>query len=159
MTAYVETDDPEKMVNIFNKIIRRPRIDAMLVIRDETDLYTLPDDEAPYIKAIKCVYLYDKNYKTHLCEMTPSYYLIWLYTEVYFTEKGEELDEFEKNEYYEKYEHGGADEDKYFHCHDIDGMATKFKYKIGKTGVKYKDSTYDQQIEGLREHYCGNHHL
>lgn len=151
------TEDPYIVTNIFGKLIKQPKINAMLVQIDETGIYDIPDEDVAFIKAIKCTYLYDKNERVNLCELTPSYYLRGLYTEVYFTEAGDQLSEREKQEYYDWYENSGVDENNYFHCFVIDSMPSNTKVRVGHTGVSYKDSSYDEQMEGLREHYCCNH--
>ena len=121
---------------------------------DETNNYNLDPRESGYIQSIRGAYLYDRNEQTCCCEITPSYDLLHLYDEVVFNEEGEKLSEEEKSVIYDIYENCSGD-DIYVHCHTIDKM--KKQYHYGSTGVKYSESDYDEQIEGLREHFCANH--
>ena len=135
------------------KTARKKKIDAYVVSLDETNNYILNPRESEYIQSIRGVYFYDYNEQTCCCEFAPSYWLYHLYDEVVFNEEGEKLSEEEKSVIYDIYENNGGD-DIYVHCHTIDKMK---KHHYGSTGVKYSESDYDEQIEGLREHFCGNH--
>lgn len=97
----------------------RREIDAYAVVLDETNLYTIDPADAPYIARIRGVYLFDRNERTHCCELTPSYYLIHLYDQVIPTDAGEALDDADREALYEKYEHNGG-EDCYVHCGEIE---------------------------------------
>ena len=135
-------------------------IDARVVALDETYAYYIKEKDKQFIKTIRGVYLYNKNEITHLCEITPSYYLIHLYDQVILTNAAEQLGDFGKDDLYQTYEYRGG-ENIYVHCHQIDKMeGDRSKYHLyGETGVSYDDSDYDDQMEGLREHFCGNHAL
>jgi hypothetical protein len=134
-------------------------IDARLIAMNQTEFYQIAEADKPFIRAIRAVYLYDKNQVTHLCEFTPSYYLIHLYDEVMFTDAGADLDDFKQDEIFQRYEHCGS-ENVYMHCHDVDQMARSGKrfthYKAGRTGVSFEDTSREEQMEALREHYCAN---
>lgn len=136
-------------------------IDARVVALDETANYDIGKKYRRYIKAIRGVYLYDKNEVTHCCEFTPSYWLIHLYDQVVLTKAGEKLGDCAKDEIYQEYEHCGG-ENIYIHCSHIDAVESgakplDYRYHVyGATGVGYKDSSHDDQMEGLREHFCAN---
>jgi hypothetical protein len=132
-------------------------IDARVIARDETDNYHILDGHRKYIKAILGVYLYDKNEITHCCEFTPSYYLRHVYDTVVLTDAGAELSEAGKDEIFERYENCGG-EDIYVHCSGIDAMEkNKARYHVhGETGVSFEDTSYDEQMESLLDHFRGN---
>jgi hypothetical protein len=94
--------------------------------------------------------------------MTPSYWLIHLYDEVVLSPTADKLDESEKDAIYEEYENCGGD-DIYVHCHTIDAIIEANKPNIvhhyGGTNVSYNESDYDEQLEGLQEHFSCNHCL
>ena len=133
---------------------RKKKIDAYVVSLDETNNYNLDPRESGYIQSIKGVYLYDWNEQTYCCEFAPSYWMYYLYNEVVFNEKGEKLSDEEKSAIYDIYENCNSN-DIYVHCHTIDKIKKQHHY--GSTGVKYSDSGYDIQIEGLLEHFRANH--
>ena len=138
-------------------------IDAYVITFSEIDHYFLTEKDRPHIQNIRGVYLFDHNERTFCCEMTPSYWLIHLYDEVILTPEADEaLDEFEKDDIYQEYENCGGD-DIYVHCHTIDAIIEADKpntvHHYGGTNVSYDDSDYDEQLEGLQEHFCCNHYL
>lgn len=144
-----------------NKATKQLPIDARVIALNETEFYYLPDEHKRYIRAIRGIYLYDANRHTHCCELTPSYWLIFLYNSVILTEEGLALGGT-KGELYDEYEYGTGGEDCYMHCHTVDRLAKAAEaglgdyYAHGATEVSYKDSDYDEQIEGLVEHFIGN---
>jgi hypothetical protein len=137
-------------------------IDARLIAVNQTEFYQIKEQDKPFIRAIRAVYLYDRNEVTHLCEFTPSYFLIHLYDEVILTNAGADQDAFRQDEIFQRYEYCGS-EDTYMHCHDVDQLARSGKrfthHKHGSTGVKLTDVPREEQMESLREHFCGNHAL
>lgn len=148
-------------------------IDARVVALDETRYYSIDEQDKPYIKEIRAMYMYDKNEVTHCCELTPSYWLVHLYNQVITTDDGGELPEEHKGRLYEKYEHEPSD-DIYVHCRVVDSIENRAVeagketprlygrllsgdyYVHGDTGVSYEETPYDDQMEALREHFCGN---
>ena len=151
--------------NIFGKKIRRPQIDAWVIAFNETGYYVIADEHKNLIKEIRSVYIFDRNERTCCCEITPSYYLIHLYDEVILTDEAyDTLTDEQKEEIDNEYEYsGGEDNNHYVHCYEIDAIIQKrvrFQtYHAGKTGVKYSDTPYEEQMESLREHYNANHCL
>ena len=134
-------------------------IDAQVISLNETEYYQIDEADAPFIAEIRGAYFFDRNLITHCCELTGSYFLMHVSDCVILTDAGKELTDEQKDDIYEKYECNGGD-DIYVHCHTIDRLienAGRFEYhNYGETGVSYEDSVYDEQIEGLREHFCGN---
>ena len=138
-------------------------IDAYVVAFSQIWDYAIKEEDQPHIQDIRGVYLFDRNQRTFCCEMTPSYWLIHLYDEVILTPEADEaLNESEKDAIYQEYEYCGGD-DIYVHCHTIDGMISHSKpnavHHYGGTNVSFNDSDYDEQMEGLREHFSCNHCL
>lgn len=141
----------------------RTPIDAYVVAFDETDHYQIDDEDRPYIERIVGVYLFDRNQRTHCCELTPSYWLIHLYDEVRLTPLGMDCDdEYRLDEIYQKYEYNGGD-DIYVHCHSVERIIAKADakpftvYHYGDTEVDEDDVDYDDQMEALREELSCNH--
>jgi len=120
----------------------------------ETGYYCIDPADVEYIAQIHGVYFYDKEQQTHACEMTPSYYLVYLYDLVVLTEAGEALDEDEKDRLYQAYEYNGG-ENKYVHCYAIDELPDDRRYIFGDSEA-HETVEYDDQIEALREHFCAN---
>lgn len=144
-TAEVETTEPETVP-----------VDAYLVSFDETWGWVINQEDAPFIRAIHSVYLVDRSQRTHCCEMTPSYFLIYMY-DVVECQPGTTDDRAQR--LYEKYENLGGD-DCYVHCHELETIIkADEKGKVchlGTTNVSFDDVCHDDQMEALREHYCAN---
>jgi hypothetical protein len=135
-------------------------IDAYVVSRSEKHAYNIEEKDRPLILDIRGVYLFDASKNTHCCELTPSYLLYHLYDEVILTDDAcEYLTDEQKISIYEKYEHLESD-DVYLHCKDV-STAIKTKtmqsHHYGDTNIRLEDTTYDEQIKSLCEHFCGNH--
>jgi len=141
---------------------QRLPIDAHIIALDKTHNYLIKDEDKPFVETIRGIYFFDRNEITRCCELTPSYYLYHLYDEVVLTKLGNSLSEEDRDNLYQKYEFCGG-EDIYVHCNTIDKIvkiAPKFGYHhYGNTGVSYDDTDYEEQIESLREHFCGNHYF
>ena len=138
---------------------KRLRINAWVIGFDETRNYNIKPEHAPHIQAIYGYYLFDRNEVTHCCELTPSYYLIHLYDVVILTPEAQDsLDEEMKDQIFQEYCGG---DNIYVHCRSVDAILRKRgkpkrTYHYGETGVKFTDTDYDEQMESLREHLCGN---
>ena len=141
--------------------VRLP-IDAYVVSFSQIGDYSIKEEDRRHIQDIRGVYIFDRHQRTFCCEMTPSYWLIHLYDEVILTPEADKLEEFEKDAIYQEYEYCGG-EDIYIHCHTIDAMIEANKpfsvHHYGRTNVRYDESDYDEQLEGLREYFCCNHCL
>lgn len=134
-------------------------IDARVIAIDETVHYTFPVKDRPYIEKVLAVYLYDANERTHLCELTPSHYMYFLYNTVIPTNAIDELSDEQREALYDLYEIENFGENQYMHCSDLERLA-KAKPKLylndGNTGVDYDESDYNDQIDGLIEGFNGN---
>lgn len=145
-------------------------IDARIIKLDHTEYFSIAEADKPYINKIMAVFLYDKNSHTHCCELTPSYWMNFLYHEIEFTEKGNALDEVgypseeydKREELLDSYENE-PDDGMYVHVWNIDQLEEElskqqFRYHVvGNPGVKFEDVPRDEQMEALREHYNCNH--
>lgn len=134
----------------------RVSVDAYFIALNETPHYAIDDDDRPHIVAIRGVYVLDRNERVHCCEMTPSYYLIHCYDIVEVTpDTSDEM----RDLLHEKYGLNGGD-NLYVHCRSIDSFITKgdrtVVYHYGDPEVSDDDVEHDDQMEALREHFCGN---
>jgi hypothetical protein len=139
------------------------RIDARVVALDVTANYWIDEQDRPLIERIDDVFLYDKSERTHCCEWTPSYYLIYLYTSILCREA---MDEHRRDELDQKYAHIATD-NCYVHCHQIDVIEDQAErsryYKHGDPGFEKcrdefdsEEAWHDAVMEALREHFCAN---
>jgi len=136
-----------------------PRIIAL----DETEYYTIEEEDKPFISRILSVYFYDKNLHTHNCSFTPDYWLIHLYDQVCLTKAGEELDEYAQDRIFQRYEYSPTTDDCYMAVSDIDRVESqltqsgeKFRFIVEPDEPVPEDVTYDEAMEALREEYCAN---
>jgi hypothetical protein len=144
---------------------RRP-LDAYALNFDRTDDFFIDPEDRPYIESIRSIFAMDRNERTHLCELTPSYFLIHLYDEIYWTDAGDALDEYKKDELYQAYCYCGT-EDEYQHCAGIDRMieadapGTVEHYgdldpSAWADESEDPDENHAADMEKLREQLCGN---
>ena len=137
-------------------------IDAYAVALDETDHYNLDPADARYIKRIDGVYLFDAREQTHCCELTASYWLIYLYTSIVFTD---DADDAVREALDEKYAHEPSD-DIYVHCGSIDKIIREGKRdRIDHYGdcaehdfcdeIADADKRHDAEMEEIREDLQG----
>ncbi len=133
-------------------------IDVRVIAIDETAYYEFPPEHAPYIRAIRGVYLYDANQRTYCCELTLSHRLIFLYHSVLLTETGDTLDDKARRALFEEYEVCNNGEDQYVHCSTMKRLAkaTGDYLEYGVTEISYDDESYGEQIEELIEYFGGN---
>jgi hypothetical protein len=93
---------------------------------NETRCYTIREEDKKYIKEIRGVYAYNPESCTHLCELTPSYDLRFLYTYIVLNtlavvttceDEDDSIEEFaEELEQRYCFE---SNEDIYMHCADV----------------------------------------
>lgn len=140
----------------------RPPIDAYAIALDETGHYEIDAADRPYIERIVGVYVFDRSERTHLCELTPSYYLIHLYDEVRLTPLGMDCeDERRLDEIYQKYEYCES-QDIYVHCHSVERLLAQAEerpftvYHYGEPENE-DDAEHDEVMEALREELNCNH--
>jgi hypothetical protein len=131
-------------------------IDAIVVALDETEHYSFRSGDDQYIEKMLGVYLIDRAEQTCCCEFTPSYYLYHLYDTMVLSAAGRELADEQADRLSQDYEFCGGCDDCYAHCRVIDKLAAENIHVYGATGVSYDDSTYEEQIEGLAEHFRCN---
>lgn len=96
-------------------------INVNVISCNETKYYTFQEGDKSYIKEIHSVYAYNPASRTHLCELTPSYHLRYLYTYIVYEgdpseDKRAELDERYCTE---------GNEDTYMHCTSVAKMNPK----------------------------------
>ena len=145
-----ECDEPETE--------ERAPIDAYAIALDETWGWILDKADAPFIKAIRSVYLFDRNERVHCCEFTPSFYTIHLYHQV---ECQPGTSDERATAIYDKYESIPGD-NFYVHCHEIERMIAETDTPScchlgtprgdGKL-IPYDEMTHDEQMESMREGY------
>lgn len=87
---------------------------------DDTSYYQIPEEDMVYIERIVSTYLYRDDECTHLCEITPSFELRWLMTEVWTVPDTSDEVREELSERYETW-HG---EDIYMHVRDVEHRPT-----------------------------------
>lgn len=85
---------------------------------DVTKHYEIEEEDKPYISQIVDVFVYNRNECTHCCELTPSYWLMYVDTFVRF---GPTPSDEVKERIDSRYCHE-ATEDCYVHCSDVDKL-------------------------------------
>lgn len=134
-------------------------IAARLVSVDETSCYFIDESDAPFIAAIRGIYLYDASQLTHCCELTPSYWLVHLYSTVDLTPAADKLTDEQIAELVERYElHGDQWSDCYMHCADVKRLPDRVTYDA-RDWLPFDDETREEAFEGLREYYSANRYL
>jgi hypothetical protein len=103
-------------------------IDAWIVSLDETQYYSIAEEDKPFIEKIIQIYLFDRNERTYCCELTPSYYLDPVYADVYVKEG---TPDDIRDALYEKYCFEPS-EGSYYHCGAIEGIPADRKYQFGE---------------------------
>lgn len=101
----------------------------------------LPDEDQARIEAIYDVYFYDKNAHTYCCEMTPSYFMEYLSTNIVIKPG---VPEMEVGALQDEYCNGNG-EDCYMHCSDVDRIAGQVAFGEGEVTP-----------EEVREYWQGN---
>lgn len=87
---------------------------------DDTKYYDIPVEDMVHIEKIVSTYLYRDDECVRLCEITPSFELRWLNTDIWFKS---EISDIKKNDLCEKYEIH-HDEDIYMHVREIEARPT-----------------------------------
>jgi len=97
-----------------------------LLKMDETDNWFI--EECPHKETIKTVwgvYVFDPNWRVHLCEFTPSSELHKIETQIEFHDGGTDEEREEIEDWFREHE-DWSEPITYMHCHDID-EAKSFK--------------------------------
>lgn len=116
-----------------------------------------PTPEPPVLYT-ETVYMVDVSERTHLCEATPSYYLVPLYVNVTCAEgtSDAERENAEMNGW------GEAGDPIYRHCSAIDDIISKAepgKVYAADHSKDEKDATSEEIFEFWREHWQSNYPL
>jgi hypothetical protein len=112
---------------------------------DYTQHWNMTASDKALIERIISVYIYDANECTHLCELTPSHFLIGLHHSVHFTPEATEED----CERIYGFVDDSPCEDIYLHCSAVE----KFTYTDSYGPVDPDDT---DPMETVREYYQGN---
>jgi hypothetical protein len=130
--------------------IAKLKVEVTLVRYDETKAYNLdrfPAETAPKkVKSIHEVYLFDRNSQTYCCEITPSYWLEYLRSDV---EWNEEPTEEERNAMEEELItiNANADNSCYRHVRDVEAYV-----KANPTQAHIDKNEYDTMDEAIEQH-------
>jgi hypothetical protein len=135
--------------------------DWYAVVFNETAYCNL-QESSPFIEKMISVYIYNANSVTHLCEITPSYFLAHVYDDVVFKDEAfagmpEAEAEEKREEICDKLLHGpgsGVDQDTYMHVSAVDAIPADRKNHYG-TPRKTEADEGDGEDE-VREYYQGN---
>lgn len=99
------------------------------------------------------IFIFDDEVVTHVCEMTPSYWMVWV---GYVTVPSDELDAYldtlsreDRDEFFD-YEHE-SEEGCYVHCSDADNNPATITYR-----ERDPEETREDDLESLRDYLSGN---
>jgi hypothetical protein len=136
---------------------KKKEINAKVIAFNETRYYVIDPKDAPYIEKIMGVYLFDANSHTYVAELQASYFLIYVHSAVWFTQKGDELDDYERDRILQKYEMEPG-EDTYMHVTDVDRLMRNHPDQVEDLGTaKFTDDEdYAVKLEEFYEDLQGN---
>ena len=133
------------------------KADIHIVALDETIQFHISEDNNfPYIKEIRSIYMYDKEQQTYCCELQPSYYMIHLYDDVIFNE-GAPQDR--QDELQDLFMLECGDDNKYIQCRIIDNLIKQKLCSHYHWEHEEEDDDYEMMMEDLREYFCCNHQV
>ena len=147
--------------------VKKRIVDIRVIALNETEHYVIDEADKEHIEMIVGVYMFDFNSCTHVCELTPSYFLRHIRDEVRLTEKSQsELTLEKQEELYDKYENEYQD-DIYMHCghvhkiiaHMLTLPNSRDRYCVEGKQELPDDTTYDEYIEEVWEDCRGNWRL
>ena len=116
---------------------------------DSTRHWRIAPEDTPFIEKILTVYIVNTNEVTHLCEATPSYFLIFqAHSIVTRGDVSEDVRERLNTSY--ELEPG---EDTYMHARDVDALPAE---QVKTYGEPQDLDVTDDGEEEVREHYNGN---
>ncbi len=127
---------------------------------DETKYWNVRPEDKRFIKGFIGVYMFDRNSKTYVAELTPSYALLHVYNDVIFKPKmydgkhDRKRDELQEHYLYS----GGAySEDTYMHVSSVESFMKKHKKKVYHYGsVDDWEDEADRGESIVREYLQGN---
>ena len=131
--------------------------DWRAIVFDETDHWFLCES-APFVASMIGVYIYDANSRVYLCEVTPSYQLIYLYSDVIFRDVlwgpfSDSLREEVRDALLYSVS-GMEDMTHYRHVSDVDLVPAENKVAYGP--VDDWSELKDRGEEQVREYFQGN---
>lgn len=112
---------------------------------NETSYFRIEDEDGSYIQEIRSTYAYNPESCTHLCELAPSYQLIFLHTYIVF--RGEP-NEAKRSKLDEDYCYEGG-QDTYMHVSDVRAF-------VGNNPTMAKECGEFDDMDAAREHLNGN---
>jgi len=141
---------------------------VVLRINDDLSNWNLPENYKPFIESIYGVFLFDRKVATYCCEITPSYFLEFLYRDIVFSEDFE--DESLRDEIQQWITEATVEEESHYrHCSQVDRMieaAREEKWFIHEEKEEFdsgfyssEEEAYREVFEALREHFCCNHYV
>lgn len=101
--------------------------------------------------AVFTTYLVDLNRPVQLCELTPSYEAIPLYSTPFYDDEDGSVNELLM---------GAELQEQYIHCRAVDGWNANYRHDIGEFECEYaSEDSYQEKMAELVDHYRGNHVL
>lgn len=148
---------------------RQVREDIWIVALKKTGDYAIEEDDKPDIEDIFEVYLFDRSCHVHCCELTPSYFLVYLYTTMQFSKLVMESDDpgtdQRRDELQSKYTDEGSN-DCYIHVWDMERLIESLQksgepFRLKHVGqVDHWDDidgdTYAEKIDTVAQSYREN---
>lgn len=110
---------------------------------DETILYSVAPEDAPFVKRLLGVYFFDATERTFLCEATPSYRLEHLEDYIEFVDG---VDEDKREELNGKYACAGGGNTHYIHVREL----------VGCDVVHYGELGEDETEDDVRDYWSCN---
>lgn len=163
ITGPARSDLPKYVLTRLRKLVKETQnnagcFDCTVVYFDHPVTVDQIGDDAKIVRAIRSVYVYDRNRHVHACELTPSYELHHLYDTIVFMDGIDYPDDDVIQELAEKYECNIGDVE-YRHVSSIDRLPSNRYHRIGGYAVQgNEDGTdYEEVLDYVVEHYRGNH--
>lgn len=125
--------------------------DWQCVALEETQHWNLAEEDRPFIVKMMGVYIHDRSSYTYCCELTPSYFMIYLGDVAVL--KHDTPDDV-RERINEKYECSYQGESGYMHVRDIEAVAADQKVQYGPV-ADWADEE-DRGESQVREYYQGN---
>lgn len=159
----VKGEVPKYVLTRLRKLVKETQnnagcFDCTVVYFDHPVTVDQIGDDVKIVRAIRSVYVYDRNRHVHACEITPSYELHHLYDTMVFMDGIDYPDDNVIQELAEKYECNIGDVE-YHHVSSIDRLPSNRYHRIGGYAVQgNEDGTdYEEVLDYVVEHYRGNH--
>ena len=112
------------------------------VLLDETKFFNIAPEDRRHIESIMTLYVFDRSERTYVAEMTPSYFLVPVWTTVRF--KDVDLDEDTRSDLDEKYSYEGSD-DTYMHLSAVERFIKRNPKRVVQYG--YAEEGVDEVVE------------